>query len=202
MSCKGSSPRPCNTPAPAARCPRVRRAHPWAQSLIRFALPTARVSFGSNWEGPAPAAALPVNLQQRKYLGTRRHRGQCQVLTIPPRSGALRVLGNRWVPKVDTLFKPFWEKAPTEVRAAWRGNSGSGKVRLRTGVEFVKLLHAFKHATAVFGWVRSHASPGATRHLIHGSDVCASQPRATAAMRRRFHGATDGATLRGAISGT
>ena len=117
VSCRGSSPRPCNTPAPAARCPRVRRAHPWAQSLIRFALPTARVSFGSNWEGPAPAAALPVNLQQRKYLGTRRHRGQCQVLTIPPRSGALRVLGNRWVPKVDTLFKPFWEKAPTEVRA-------------------------------------------------------------------------------------
>ena len=26
----------------------------------------------------------------------------------------------------------------------------------------------------VFGWVRLHESPGATRHSIHGSDVCAS----------------------------
>jgi len=39
------------------------------------------------------------------------------------------------------------------------------------------------------GWVRSHESPGATRHSIHGSDVSASRPRATAAMRRRFRGA-------------
>src|SRR6516162_407750 len=53
-----------------------------------------------------------------------------------------------------------------------------------------------------FGWVRSHKSPGATRHSIHGSDVCASRPRATAAMPRRFHGATGGATARGAICGT
>src|SRR5215471_17797457 len=51
-------------------------------------------------------------------------------------------------------------------------------------------------------WVRSQVSPGATRHLIHGLDVCASRPRATAAMPRRLHGATGGATASGAICGT
>jgi len=43
---------------------------------------------------------------------------------------------------------------------------------------------------------------GATLHSIRGLDVCASRRRATAAMRRRFHGATGGATIRGAICGT
>ena len=50
--------------------------------------------------------------------------------------------------------------------------------------------------------LEANQAPGATRHSIHGSDVCASRARATGAMRRRFRGATDGATARGAICGT
>ena len=69
---------------------------------------------------------------------------------------------------------------------------GSGSER----IELVKLLYAF--STRRLRWVRKHGSPGATRHSIHGLDVYASRPRATAAMRQRFHGAT----ARGAICGT
>ena len=115
-----------------------------------------------------------------------------QVLTIPPRSDALCVLGDRCVPTAAALFK----QAPTEVRAAWLGTSGSGKDRSSSSSSCTPLTRD------VFGWVRSHESPGATRHSIRGSDVCASRPRAIAAMRRRFHGATGGATARGAICGT
>ena len=67
---------------------------------------------------------------------------------------------------------------------------GSGSER----IELVKLLYAF--STRRLRWVRKHGSPGATRHSIDGLDVYASRPRATAAMRRRFHGATGGATRR------
>src|SRR5262249_48343552 len=103
------------------------------------------------------------------------------------------------------------ETAPTEVWAAWQGTSGSGKDRFAQIEPRQTLLYAFRLSTIldvspetadVFGWVLSHESPGATLHSIHGLDVCASRRRATAAMRRRFHGATGGATIRGAICGT
>jgi hypothetical protein len=60
------------------------------------------------------------------------------------------------------------------------------------------LFPGVPEACVVFPWVRSHESLGATRHSIHGSGVCPSRPRATAATRRRFHGATAG----GATCGT
>src|SRR5262249_27242335 len=64
------------------------------------------------------------------------------------------------------------------------------------------ILEVSPETDDVFGWVLSHESPGATRHSIRGLDACASRRRATTAMRRRFHGATGGATVRGAICGT
>src|SRR5215467_4977842 len=101
--------------------------------------------------GSIPGVTLPrplirgsdprlVKLQQRKYLGTRRHSGQCPVLTIPPRSGALLVLGNLLCPEDRRPVQAGLRKGTDGVRAPWRGNSGSGKVRLRAGA---KLLHAF-----------------------------------------------------------
>ena len=121
-----------------------------------------------------------------------------QVLTIPPRSSA-RVFANRCVPTPPLCSSRFDKKAPTEVRAAWRRTSGSGKDRTRQGRARQTPVSL---STDVFRWVRPHKLPGVTRHSIHGSDVCASRPRATAAMRRGSHGATGGATARGEICGT
>src|SRR3984957_13626451 len=53
------------------------------------------------------------------------------------------------------------------------------------------------------GGIANDFMPAIDRDLAgdqqRSSVVCASRPRATAAMRRRFHGATGGATARGAI---